>query len=408
LLSKKIFFKTFGCRTNIFDTEVMVSNLTNSTAVNSEDEADTVVVNSCTVTNSADSNSRSYINSVRKRFPEKEILFTGCGVRVQGEKLFKNSSVKSVFGHSEKERVEEFINSSDRRFEIGDLNHLDRTVVEDFSSRSRAFIKVQEGCNFSCSYCIIPSVRGKSRNYSEDRILDQIRRLANNGYGEFVLTGTNIGSYRGLPKLLKSISQIRGVRRVRLGSVEPSQIDDEFREILKEEWLGRYLHIALQYTDDRMLKVMNRRNRLKSDLKLFDEVSSLGYAIGTDYIVGHPGESEEIFQSGLTALEKFPLTHIHLFRYSPRDGTPSAEMKPINGAIVKERFQKVDNLIKGKMERFRDSINRPLKVLFETEKDGVYQGNDQFFFPVYQKSGEDISGEWRTLEKYNWRNPYRD
>jgi MiaB-like tRNA modifying enzyme len=398
---RKVFFKTFGCRTNIFDTQVMISNLQSSTAVSRLEDADTIIINSCTVTNSADTNSRTYLNSLKRDFPEKEILFTGCGVATQGEKFYKADSVKSVFGHSEKERVEDFINSKERVFEIGDLSHIDSTIVENFVGKSRAFIKIQEGCNFSCSYCIIPAVRGKSRSYSEKLIIEQVSRLANNGFGEFVLTGTNIGSYgdskKSLAKLLKKLSDIRGVRRIRLGSVEPSQISDEFKELLTEKWFGKHLHIALQHTDNRMLKIMSRRNRLESDLKLFSEISEKGFALGTDYIVGHPGESDEIFESAFKNLKEFPLTHIHLFRYSKRDGTPSASMREINGKVVKERFSRVEQLIEEKATKFREEINSPLEVLFEQKKGDFYTGYDQFFFPINYKSSEDIEGEWREL-----------
>lgn len=408
-MRERVFFKTFGCRTNIFDTQVMMSSLKEFDVSEDIESADYIVVNSCTVTNSADTNTRQFINKIRREYPNKRVLFTGCGISTQGETLFNEGVVESGFGHSEKERVEDFIKSKDRRFEIGDLKHLDRTVVDSFVGKSRAFIKIQEGCNFSCSYCIIPSVRGSSRSYEEKTILQQISKLASNGFGEFTLTGTNIGSYgdkRGsLAQLLKKISQIRGVRRVRLGSVEPSQIGDEFKEILSEEWLGRHLHIATQYSEDRMLKIMNRRNRVEKDIELLNYLAEKGYSLGTDYIVGHPGESEEIFQSAIKNLERYPLTHLHLFRYSKRDGTLSAEMKEINGAIVKDRYQIVENIIKSKSERFRDNISTPLKVLFEKryENSRLFEGYDQYYYPVYLDSSDDITGEWRDIVDYNWR-----
>jgi threonylcarbamoyladenosine tRNA methylthiotransferase MtaB len=396
---KRVFFKTFGCRTNIFDTEVMVENLEHFSVTENIESADYIVVNSCTVTNSADSNGRQFINRVKREYPEKKIFFTGCGIQTQGEKFFKENAIHSGFGHSEKERVEDFLLSEERKFVIGDLEHLDKTVVTQFIGRSRAFIKIQEGCNFSCSYCIIPTVRGESRSYSESHILDQIERVASNGFGEVVLTGTNIGSYgdsrNSLAKLLKKISQIRGVRRVRLGSVEPSQIGEEFFEILDEKWMGRYLHIALQYTDNRMLKIMNRRNRLEKDLELFQKISSKGYALGTDFIVGHGGETGDIFENGYKNLEKFPLTHIHLFRYSKRDGTPSAKLKEIDGRVVKERFERVEKLISEKERSFREKIAVPLEILVE-EKIGenLYSGLDQFFFKNSVESMVNIEGDW--------------
>jgi MiaB-like tRNA modifying enzyme len=403
-LKKKVFFKTFGCRTNIFDTQVMMTNLLKSKVSQTLYDADIIIINSCTVTNSADASIRNYINSIKREFPEKEILFTGCGVLTEGEKLYNKGIIKTIFGHSEKERVEDFIYNENRVFQIGDFEHIDSTIVENFNGKSRAFIKIQEGCNFSCNYCIIPTVRGKSRSYSEKTIIEQVTKLASNGFGEFVLTGTNIGSYQNttssLAKLLKKISQIRGVRRVRLGSVEPSQITHEFKEILSEKWLGRYLHIALQYTDNRMLKIMNRKNKLEKDLELFHFISNQGYAIGTDYIVGHPFETEEIFNTAFENLKKFPLTHIHLFRYSVRNGTKSANMKNIiDGKIVKERFKLINNLIKNKAELFKKSINQPLEILFENKRGEFYYGYDQYFFQRSIMTKEDLEGKWTILDK---------
>ena len=399
---KKVFFKTFGCRTNIFDTQVMINSLKNFEVTDTIEESDYIVVNSCTVTNSADTNARQFVHRVSRLYPDKKILFTGCGISTQGKRLFEKEQIFTGFGHSEKEKIEEFLKSPNRRFVVGDLNHLDSKIVDSFIGKSRAFIKIQEGCNFSCSYCIIPSVRGRSRSYDENRILEQIRRLASNGFGEFILTGTNIGSYgdgrNDLARLLKKISQIRGVRRIRLGSVEPSQIGEEFREILQESWLGRYLHIAIQYSDNRMLKIMNRRNRVERDIELFHYLSNLGYALGTDFIVGHPGESEEIFNSAIANLEKYPLTHIHLFRYSPREGTTSSKMKPINGAVAQKRYKIVDEIVKSKRREFIKNISQPLQVLIETKEKGYYKGYDQYYLPIYIQSDEEIQGEWIEIE----------
>jgi len=405
---KKVFFKTFGCRTNIFDTQIMMSSLKEFSVTENIESSDYIVINSCTVTNSADTNSRQFLNRVKREYPNKEVLFTGCAIQTQGKSFFDNNLIKAGFGHSEKERVEDFLKSDNRVFQVGDLTHIDSTIIDNFVGKSRAFIKIQEGCNFKCNYCIIPAVRGSSRSYEEKNILEQISKLASNGFGEFILTGTNIGSYgdtkTSLAKLLKKISQIRGVRRIRLGSVEPSQITSEFREILSEDWLGRYIHIATQYSDDRMLKAMNRRNRVEKDIELLNFLSSKGYAIGTDYIVGHPTENDEVFESAFSNLQNYPLTHIHLFRYSKRDGTPSATMKTVDTKAVKERFARIENLIKEKNAVFRDSNSENLQVLFERKnRNGLFEGYDQFFNTILLKSDIDITGDWKKIDKFDWR-----
>ena len=404
-MSKKnrVFFKTFGCRTNQFDTQVMISHLEDFELSQSESEADIVVVNSCTVTNGADSSVRGYINSISRKNPNAKVVLAGCGSHSKGESLFESGKVYGVMGHSEKEKINDILKHQDRFYQIGDLNHIDNTIVEKFVGKSRAFIKIQEGCDFACSYCIIPSVRGNARSHSEETILRQIELLASNGFGEFVLTGTNVGSYgkdraTSISELLKKISQIRGVRRIRIGSLEPIQIDDAFKELLSETWMARHLHIALQHTSDRMLEIMNRRNSYASDKELLEEIAEAGYAIGTDFIVGHPGEGESEWSEAIKRVEQLPLTHIHAFTYSKRDGTASASMQDIvQGDIAKNRHKELTFLIAEKNYNFRKKHTDNLQVLVEQGKDNHYNGLDQYFNRVKIETKQDLSGNWIVL-----------
>ncbi|MCG3679904.1 tRNA (N(6)-L-threonylcarbamoyladenosine(37)-C(2))-methylthiotransferase MtaB [Aliarcobacter butzleri] len=402
----KVYFKTFGCRTNVFDTQVMMSNLKDFEVTLDENEANIVVINSCTVTNSADSTARTYINSLKKLPQNPRVIFTGCGVWTKGETLFKENKVDSLFGHSQKENINDLLLNEERFFEAGDLTHIDKTIVEEFVGKSRAFIKIQEGCDFRCSYCIIPYVRGDARSYSEDKILEQVTTLATNGFGEFILTGTNVGSYgkkqhTSLAKLLKKMSLIKGVRRIRMGSIEPIQIDDEFKEIINEPFMAKHLHIALQHTSKEMLKIMNRRNKVLSDLELFEFLRENGYALGTDFIVGHPGETEALWKEAIENLHRFPLTHVHAFTYSKRDGTPSATMKPqIKGDIVKVRYNELINIIEQKNYNFRKENKKTLEVLVEQEKNGKYIGLDQFFNQIEIDSTADLVGDWVYINDY--------
>jgi MiaB-like tRNA modifying enzyme len=397
---KKVYFKTFGCRTNQFDTQIMMSKLKEFDVTLKEEESDVIIVNSCTVTNGADSSVRGYINSIERKYPNTKVILAGCGSHSKGESLFENKKVFGVIGHSEKENINEILKYKDRFYQIGDLEHIDSTIVEEFVGKSRAFIKIQEGCDFRCSYCIIPYVRGNARSQREDLILAQITKLASNGFGEFILTGTNVGSYgqdigSSMAKLLKKMSKIRGVRRIRIGSLEPIQIDDEFKELLSEPWMAKHLHIALQHTSDKMLKVMNRRNSYHSDRELFEEIASKGYAIGTDYIVGHPQESEDEWIEAIKRVNDLPLTHIHAFSYSKRDGTPSATMgEQIRGDIAKARHRELTNIIKKKNYKFRQEHTENLEVLIESGKEGIYQGLDQYFNRINIKSDDDLSSNW--------------
>ena len=405
---KKVYFKTFGCRTNLYDSQVMMSAMKDFEITENEEEADRIVINSCTVTNGADTHVRSYISQIEKS-SEAKIFLTGCGAHSKGEKLLEENRVHGVFGQSEKEDIDKLLVQEEPFYNPGDLNYVDESVVDDFVGKSRAFIKIQEGCNFRCSYCIIPFVRGDARSMDETRILEQISRLALNGFGEFVLTGTNVGSYgqdtkTSLAKLMKKIAQIRGVRRIRLGSVEPIQITEEFKEILDEPWLEKHLHIALQHTSPQMLKLMNRRNVYKRDKELFELLESKGFAIGTDFITGHPGESEELWLEGMRNAQALPLTHLHSFGYSKRDGTASATMKPeVNGKVAKKRLHEIEDLIKTKNYEFRKSFSGELEVLVESEKDGLYHGYDQHFNKIIIDSGEDLNGNWINIKDYEVR-----
>lgn len=400
---EKVYFKTFGCRTNQFDTQVMMSKLKDYELSLNELDSDIIVVNSCTVTNGADSSVRNYISSMQRKNPDARVILAGCGSHSKGESLFEDKKVFGVIGHSEKENINAVLKNETPFYQIGDLEHIDSTIVEEFVGKSRAFIKIQEGCDFKCSYCIIPAVRGDARSHKEKTILEQISKLASNGFGEFILTGTNVGSYgqdhnTSMAKLLKKMSMIRGVRRIRIGSLEPIQIDDELMELLDEPWMARHMHIALQHTSDKMLKLMNRRNEFKTDVELFRKIADRGYALGTDYIVGHPGEDDKTWAEAMHRVKELPLTHVHAFSYSKRDNTASATMKPeVKGNIAKERHRELTTIIKAKNFAFRREHRQDLEVLLENGRDGVYQGFDQYFNKVSVTSNEDLSANWVFL-----------
>ncbi len=399
----KVFFKTFGCRTNIFDTQVMIENLKSYSITNNENEADIIVINSCTVTNGADSDVKDYLSKIKKL--NKKIFFTGCALDSVGKDAFDNNKIFGAFGHSSKENIEHLLNEPKRFFIKNNLSHLDSTIVSEFVGKSRGFIKVQEGCNFKCSYCIIPQVRGKSRSYDKDKILLQIQKLADNGVSEVVLTGTNLGSYgrdnkNTLAQLIIDISKISGIKRIRLGSLEPSQIKDDFLDILDSSFLEKHLHIALQHTDDTMLKAMNRLNRFEDDFILFQDIAKKGFAIGSDFIVGFPGENEEIFNNALDRIKSLPLTHIHAFIYSPRSNTMASKLKiDIPKHKAKERLHTIKDIIALKNKAFREKQNS-LDVLVESRKDGFYYGLDQFYNRIKIKSDSNLHSKWIRIDDY--------
>ena len=407
---KKIYFKTFGCRTNIYDTELLKSYIKDFQIINDENIADIIVINSCTVTNGADSGLRHYINQVKSTNSNVKFILTGCGAISRGKELLDKSEIFGVFGAGEKSKINDFLKQDTSFYNIWNLNFKDTKIISNYQNHTKAFVKIQEGCNFACSYCIIPSVRGKSRSLNQDDIINQIKLLAQNGYNEIVLTGTNIGSYGkdigfSLGGLLSKIGVIPGIKRVRLGSIEPIQVDDAFCEILDESWLEKHLHLALQHTNQEMLTLMRRRNKLKKDIELFEFLASKGFALGTDFIVGHPGETDTIWQDALDNFKKFPLTHLHAFIYSKRDGTYSVELAKkfgeIPGDISKHRLNAIKDIVLENNYNFRlKNKHTPLEVLVEQKKGEFYEGYDQFFNKVLIKTDKDITKSWIILKDY--------
>ncbi|MBZ7964307.1 tRNA (N(6)-L-threonylcarbamoyladenosine(37)-C(2))-methylthiotransferase MtaB [Campylobacter sp. 2457A] len=410
-MKEKVFFKTFGCRTNIYDTELLKRYVKDFEITNDEKEAQIVVVNSCTVTNGADSGIKSYINTMKKQ--GVKVILTGCGAVSKGKELLEQKQIFGVLGASNKDKINEFLNAKTSFYELGNLNFIDKDIVCEYENHTKAFVKIQEGCDFACSYCIIPSVRGKSRSVEEKDLLKQVEILAQNGYSEIVLTGTNIGSYgikngTTLGKLLQKMGKISGIKRIRLGSLEPAQIDESFLEILDEAWIEKHLHIALQHTSEKMLRIMRRRSHTDNDLKLFNHIASKGFALGTDFIVGHPGENESIWKEALDHFKNFPLTHIHAFIFSPRNNTHSATMKEdlVSGDVAKERLNLLKDIVEKNNYEFRKKNKVPLEILVETQKDGVFEGYDQFFNKIKIKSDQDIAKEWLLINRYEVQEKY--
>ena len=409
-MKERIFFKTFGCRTNIYDTELLKSYVKDYEIIDDENLAHIVVINSCTVTNGADYDVKTYINSLQKK--GIKIILTGCGATSKGKELLDKNKIFGVLGGSHKDKINDFLKMQKSFYELGNSNSIDENRVETYKNHTTAFVKIQEGCDFACSYCIIPSVRGKSRSVKEENLLNQVKTLVQNGFSEFVLTGTNIGSYglkegTSLGKLLQKMGQISGVKRIRLGSLEPSQLDESFFEILDENWLERHLHIALQHTSEKMLRIMRRKNRTDKDLELFNILENKGFALGTDFIVGHPGEEEELWNEALENFKNFKLTHLHAFVFSPRENTHSATLeRKVNPILAKERLQILKAIVEKNNYEFRKKQNVKLEILVENLKNGVYEGYDQFFNKIKIISQKNLARQWISLDKYEVKDKF--
>lgn len=370
-MNKKAAFLTLGCKVNSYETEAIrgMFQIAGYEVVDFKELADIYVVNTCTVTNMADRKSRQMLHQAKKRNPNAIIVAVGCYVQAAEESLLRDNSVDLVVGNNRKSEIINLIetynlnnikknkdNNKDYDNEINENEDLssdiDNYMVVDIGAekdyeelslastmeKTRAFIKIQDGCNRFCSYCIIPYVRGRVRSRNENEIIEEITKLAEAGYKEFVLTGIHISSYgtdkqgvnnMPLASLIKDISRIPGIERIRLGSLEPGIITEEFvQEIIQVKQFCPHFHLSLQSGSNTVLQRMNRKysaeeyeEKVKLLRKYFDKP-----AFTTDIIVGFPGESQEEFEETLDYVKKIGFSDIHVFKYSKRAGTKAAKM----------------------------------------------------------------------------------
>jgi len=371
-MKKTAAFLTLGCKVNSYETEAIrgMFEAAGYEIVDFKELADVYVVNTCTVTNIADRKSRQMLHQARKRNPEAIIAAVGCYVQAKEEELLNDSSVDLVIGNNRKSEivrlVEKYIsdkNSYNMVVDIDEEKEYEDLHIISTMERTRAFIKIQDGCNRFCSYCIIPYVRGRVRSRDEEDILAEINKLAGMGYKEFVLTGIHISSYgtdgkikkednddMPLAKLIKAISVIPGVERIRLGSLEPRIITEAFvKEMAGVKQFCPHFHLSLQSGSDSVLMRMNRKytaEEYEEKVRLIRKYFDIP-AFTTDVIVGFPGETEEEFKETLDFVQRIGFSHIHVFKYSKREGTIAAKMpNQIPEAIKQQRSNELISVAK--------------------------------------------------------------
>lgn len=382
---------TLGCKVNSFDTAVLWEGLEKKGYSVSDrlEVADLYVINTCTVTNSANSQSRKLIRKVKKLNPNSLVVVTGCYAQVSPDEVSKVDGVDYLVGNGEKDRLLEIIDKENPakgpKIEVGDIfdrASISASKLDGFKGKTRAFLKVQDGCEAFCTYCIIPYARGKSRSLSPENVEAQVRAMAVSGFKEIVLTGIHLGGY-GLDleertnflSLLKRLDRIDADIRFRISSIEPTEIDDEMLEFLvSSEKVCRHLHIPLQSGDDATLKRMGRkydgtyyRSRIEKICSLWD-----GVAIGIDIMAGFPGEDIASFQRSYDFVKSLPASYLHVFPYSKRDGTPAVKMKGhVEPIELKERCASLRKLGDGMKYAFcRSQIGARLNALKIEEKGG--------------------------------------
>ncbi|MFH1379537.1 MAG: tRNA (N(6)-L-threonylcarbamoyladenosine(37)-C(2))-methylthiotransferase MtaB [bacterium] len=378
---KKIYFKTFGCKVNQYETELIRMQLHEAGLISVEmiADADWCVINTCTVTNESDSKCRHMTKKVLRDNPKCRVIVTGCFVEHSSEELKKLSPRIETFTQDKKNDIPSFIIGSEVLF---------KHQIGQFHNHTRAFVKIQDGCDAFCSYCIVPHVRSKVSSREKQPILQEIASLIKHGHKEIVLTGIRLGKFSNgsytLSDLVEEIAAIEGSFRVRLSSLEIKEIDDKLLDLMsKNNKLCKHLHIPLQSGDDEILHRMNRPYTAEEFLKKIKHIKEIvpDAALTTDVIVGYPGETEIQFENTFNMINFVEFSRLHVFRFSPRSGTPAAgEVQNIssNEIFMRMSIMKVINAILRK--RFAEKfLGKVCRVLPEIKKHNKIHGfTDQY------------------------------
>lgn len=410
---QKVAFTTLGCKTNQFETDTLVGLFKQAgyTVVDFDTCADVYVINTCSVTHLGERKSRQLIRRAIRRNPGAVVAVTGCYAQTAAATVTAIPGVSLVVGTQQRERfvalVEEVKSRNNPLNVVGDImeaHEFEDIPLYDNPGRTRAFLKIQEGCVNFCAYCIIPYARGPLRSRAPASVLSEVRKLVDAGFAEIVLNGINLGAYgQDLPEkinlaaIVRQILAVEGLRRLRLGSVEPNEITSELVETMMDNpRLCRHLHIPLQSGHDEILRAMNRRYTTAEYRKL---VQYLRFhipdiSISTDVIVGFPGETGAHFEAIYNYIAELPLSRIHVFPYSPRSGTPAAEMRDQVVAQAKEeRSKRMLELAAQKEGEFAaDFVGQRVSVLFETVNQGWVEGLTGNYIRVFAPGDDTLIG----------------
>ncbi|KXG43171.1 tRNA (N(6)-L-threonylcarbamoyladenosine(37)-C(2))-methylthiotransferase MtaB [Tepidibacillus decaturensis] len=411
-------FHTLGCKVNHYETEAIWQLFKNSgyERVDFERKADVYIINTCTVTNTGDKKSRQVIRRAIKKNPEAVIAVTGCYAQTSPAEILDIPGVDIIVGNQGREKIVDYVEEYRKTREpINAVKNIMKTKefeeldVPEFSDRTRASLKIQEGCNNFCTFCIIPWARGLLRSRKPENVIKQARQLVAAGYNEIVLTGIHTGGYGedledySLAKLLWDLDAVKGLKRIRISSIEASQITDEVLEVLnKSNKVVRHLHIPLQAGDDEVLKRMKRkytveeyRNKILQIREALPDV-----AITTDVIVGFPGETEEQFMNGYHLMEELEFAEMHVFPYSKRSGTPAAKMDhQVPEEVKHERVQKLIELSTRLLMKYATKfIGQVLEVIpersYKEDPDsGFYTGYSDNYLQIVFEGNEEMIGK---------------
>ena len=399
---------TLGCKVNTYESEYIINELKkNGYIIKSFDDiCDVYIINTCTVTNNSDSKSKKTIRQAIRRNPDACVVAMGCFIASHMD--YKEAGLDIVLANKDKSKIVELLDEYfDKKEQIIDLYDKRLTDFEDmyitsFPGRTRAFVKIQDGCDNFCSYCIIPFVRGKCRSKDYDTVIKEVTELVNNGYKEVVLTGIHTGSYgididHSFADLLRGLIKIDGLKRLRISSIEVTELNDEVLDIIKNSnVIVDHLHIPIQAGSDEILKAMNRKYDLNFYKEIINKIRNIrrDIAISTDVIVGFPGEDINLFNKTIDTCREIGFSKLHVFPFSEREGTKAARLSnKLDGKTKKEYANKLIEISKElEINYMKKFINKRLDVLIEEYKDGYSYGHTSNF--IYVK----IKGEYEHNE----------
>lgn len=407
----KIYFYTLGCKVNQYETQEMCELLEKAghTIIYNAKDADVAVVNSCTVTAESVRKTRQTIRRLKKQNPDNIIILTGCASQAEPQIIEELPEIDILMGNRSNtliaDALEEYLlnhSSIQKRIEHLTGDKFTGIGISRFDGHTRAFLKIQDGCDRFCSYCLIPIARGRSRSKSLEDIDNELQSLSENGYKEIVFVGINLSDYGkntpySLPDALRLAEKYDGIERVRLGSLEPDHITDEMIAQLKTlTKLCPQFHISVQSGCDSVLKAMNRHYTAKEyeELALKLRKTFPDSTITTDVLVGFPTESEENFKTTVEFVKRAGFEKVHVFPYSVREGTRAAKMEQLTKSVKEQRASLLSKIADSQRETYlKNQIGKTVEVLFETARDGYCEGYTKNYTPVRISDNKDYKGE---------------
>lgn len=420
-MSQTVALHTLGCKLNFAETSAIGNEFLKNgfSVVDFKDKADVYVFNTCTVTENAEKECRQLVRRALRTNPEAYVIVTGCYAQLRPDEISAIEGVDTVLGNNEKFEIFSILKDFNKK-ELSciyvspneDLNYFGKASSTDADSRTRAYFKIQDGCDYKCTYCTIPLARGKSRSMNPDLAIKEFVNLINQGYKEIILTGVNVGDYgknydTTLYQLLKKFINIDGDFRIRISSIEPNLLTDEIIDLtLSTNKICNHFHIPLQSGSNNILHSMQRRYNVddytKTILKLKSRIPDAG--IGVDVIVGYPGETEKEFMETYNLLVDLPISYLHVFTYSER---PDTKAILLNNHVEHSERKRRNSMLrilsdKKKNQFYNEMIGKKLEVLFETEaEDGMIKGFSSNYVRVKNKFDKDLTNQFSIVEITN-------